>query len=77
MKPGTSGITNVCFFEAAGNNDVLFTRRGELEELADRFAQELAGSEALASARRKLDKVLSELFIKNDKIRIKVIEYVA
>jgi len=31
--------------------------RGELEELADRFAQELAGSEALASARRKLDKV--------------------
>lgn len=31
--------------------------RGELEELADRFAQEIAGSEALLSARRKLDKV--------------------
>lgn len=31
--------------------------RGEIEELADRFAQELAGSEALSSARCKLDKV--------------------
>lgn len=31
--------------------------RGELEELADRFAEELAGSEALLSARRKVDKV--------------------
>lgn len=31
--------------------------RGELEELADRFAQELAGRDALSSARRKLDKV--------------------
>ncbi len=32
-------------------------RRGELEELADRFAEEIAGSEALSSARRKVDKV--------------------
>ncbi len=31
--------------------------RGELEELADRFAAEIAGSEALLSARHKLDKV--------------------
>ncbi len=31
--------------------------KGELEELADLFAAEIAGSEALSSARRKLDKV--------------------
>lgn len=33
------------------------TGRGELEDLADRFAEELTGSEALSSARRKVDKV--------------------
>jgi heat shock protein HtpX len=33
------------------------TGRGELEDLADRFAEEIAGSEALLSARRKVDKV--------------------
>jgi heat shock protein HtpX len=32
-------------------------KRDELEELADSFAAEIAGSEALSSARRKVDKV--------------------
>lgn len=31
--------------------------KGEIEDLADRFAAEIAGSEALLSARRKVDKV--------------------
>jgi Zn-dependent protease with chaperone function len=31
--------------------------RGELEELADNFAEEIAGSESLSSARSKIDKV--------------------
>lgn len=31
--------------------------KGEIEDLADRFAAEIAGSEALSSARRKVDKV--------------------